>query len=302
MEKKLLIMFLSLTSLSLYSQDWLDDNLYPFDSNYVQLEQGKMHYVDTGKGDVILFVHGTPTWSFLYRNYIKKLSENYRCIAIDHIGFGLSEKPEDFDGKPETHSKNLTEFIQKLDLDSITMVVHDFGGPIGLSSAISNDSRIKQIIMFNTWLGETNSNEELKKADKIINSTLGRFLYLRLNYSPKSLLKKGFQDKKNLTKQIHRHYYKPFPSKASRYSLLNIAKSLVGSSDFYELKWNELAQIENKPWLILWGNQDDFISIDYLEKWKNRLPHAKVVEFEAGHFLQEEKFMETLNEIKLFLK
>ncbi len=111
---------------------WLDIDLYPFKSNFLELSDGKMHHLDEGKGDIILFVHGTPTWSFLYRDIIRHFAESYRCIALDHIGFGLSEKPVNFDGTPQSHSKNLTALIKKLNLTNITIVVHDSGGPIGI--------------------------------------------------------------------------------------------------------------------------------------------------------------------------
>jgi len=115
------------------AQKWLDTKEYPFSSNYLETQWGKIHYLDEGKGETILFVHGTPTWSFLYRNYIKELSKNYRCIALDHLGFGLSDKPKNFPGTPQLHSENLKALIDALQLKDITLVVHDFGGPIGLS-------------------------------------------------------------------------------------------------------------------------------------------------------------------------
>ncbi|MCF8277025.1 MAG: alpha/beta fold hydrolase [Flavobacteriales bacterium] len=280
---------------------WLNRPQYPFDNRYIQLNAGKMHYIDEGEGDAILFVHGTPAWSFLYREHIRSLSTNYRCIAIDHIGFGLSEKPDDFDGTPQSHSQNLTEFIEKLDLKNITLVVHDFGGPIGLSSAIKHHHRIKQLIMFNTWLWETKNNPEAQKVDKILNSAIGKFLYLRLNLSPKLLLKQGFSDKNKLTKKIHNQYIKPFPDKTSRVSLLNLGKSLVGSSDWYQEQWEKLDALADKPWLILWGTKDGFITPQYLQKWKKRLPAAVVKEYECGHFVQEEKPSETIEEIDRFM-
>ncbi|MTI29435.1 alpha/beta fold hydrolase, partial [Xanthovirga aplysinae] len=243
-------------SLTTQTPEWLDTISYPFENKYIALKAGRMHYVDEGKGDVILFLHGTPTWSFLYRDFIKSLSQDYRCIAIDHIGFGLSEKPKDFVGTPQEHCQNLSEFIQKLDLKNITLVAHDFGGPIGLGAAIKNPDKIKKFILFNTWLWETKNNPAVQKVDKIINSRLGRFLYLRMNFSPKTLLKKGFFDKKKLTKKIHKQYLKPFPDKNSRYSLLRLAESLIGSSDWYEEQWKKLKSLKNKPWLILWGNKD----------------------------------------------
>src|SRR3954465_4600219 len=116
---------------------WIDKESYPFKSNYIEANCcDNMHYIDEGKGEVILMVHGTPTWSFLYRHLIKDLSGNYRCIAIDHLGFGLSDKPRKYSYKPEELAKNLRHFIEKMNLKNITLMVHDFGGPIGLAYAI----------------------------------------------------------------------------------------------------------------------------------------------------------------------
>ena len=286
---------------ALAQNNWLDTTLYPFKHHYIQLQEGKMHYVDEGKGEVILFVHGTPTWSFLYRNHIKKLSENYRCIAIDHLGFGLSEKPENLVGTPEQHSENLEEFIQKLQLNNINLVVHDFGGPIGLGWANSHPTLIKRLIIFNTWLWETASNPETQKIDKLINSGMGKFLYINMNFSPKVLLKKGFHHKKLLSKNIHKHYKAPFPNKTSRYSLLKIAKSLVSSSNWYGQQWEQLVSLNHIRVLILWGTKDEFITPLYLDKWQQRFPKAKVVTYECGHFVQEEKASETIKEIKSFI-
>lgn len=281
---------------------WLDGTLYPFESKFVQLEAGSMHYVDEGEGDLILFIHGTPTWSFLYRDFVKQLSRSYRCIAIDHIGFGLSEKPESFSGSPQHHSKNLIEFIHKLNLNNITLVAHDFGGPIGLGAAIECSERVSKIAIFNTWLWATKDDPMAMKIDKIVNSAMGRFFYLNLNFSPKYLLKKGFSDKKYLSKNKHKHYIKPFPNKTSRMSLLNIGKSLVGSSDWYQTQWQKLDKLAGKEWLILWGMQDHFVTTKYLDKWKERLPQAKIREMDCGHFVQEEKPNEAILEINSFMK
>lgn len=281
--------------------DWLVRSLYPFKSKNIQLDTGNMHYIDEGTGDVILFVHGTPTWSFLYRDFIKELSLQYRCIAIDHLGFGLSEKPKHFSGTPQDHAQNLSEFIKKLDLQNITLVVHDFGGPIGLAAGIENAHRIKNIVLFNTWLWETKENEDAQKINKLVNSWLGKFLYLNVNISPKVLLKQGFFDKKNLPKKIHHHYTKAFPNKESRIPLLDLAKSLVDSSSWYGKQWQLLDRLLDKQWLILWGIKDQFITTEYLNKWKERLPNATCKEFECGHFVQEEKTETAILEIRQFM-
>lgn len=297
-----IILITAIMSTQTIAQNWVNKNEYPFESKYIELESGTMHYVDEGEGEVILFVHGTPTWSFLYRDFIKDFSTDYRTIAIDHIGFGLSEKPKNFPGRPADHAKNLSEFIRRMDLNDITLVVHDFGGPIGLAAGIEQPKRIKQVVLFNSWLWENRSNKEAVKADKIINSPIGRFLYLRLNFSPKVLLKKGFDNKENLPKEIHRQYLKPFPNKNLRCGLYRIAQSLVGSSDWYQQQWEKLSVLQDKPWLILWGIHDEFFTHDYLEKWKERLPGPKTVKFQCGHFVQEEQTEEAISAMRYFLQ
>ena len=133
---------------------WLDKSEYPFNSNYFEINGQKLHYIDEGKGETLLFVHGTPSWSFDYRNVIKKLTENFRCIAIDHIGFGLSDKPEHYDYTTKNHSKTLEKFVIEKQLNNITLVVHDFGGPIGLNFAIQNPEKIKNLVILNSWLSQ----------------------------------------------------------------------------------------------------------------------------------------------------
>src|SRR5512146_856837 len=108
---------------------WINQNEYPFQSHFLDLAPGRMHYVDEGQGETILMVHGTPTWSFLYRRLIKELSPDYRVVAPDHLVFGLSDKPESFSYLPRDHAGNLTCLIESLNLKGITLVVHDFGGP-----------------------------------------------------------------------------------------------------------------------------------------------------------------------------
>lgn len=287
---------------STQAHNWLDTTLYPFQHKYIDLKAGKMHYVDEGDGEVILFIHGTPTWSFLYRRFIQSLSYKYRCVAPDHIGFGLSDKPKNFNGTPRQHMVNLSELVEKLDLQNITLVVHDFGGPVGLGFANQYSDRIKRIVLFNSWLWATDSDPDAQKADKILNGVVGKFLYLQLNFSPKVLLKKGFADKQNLSKRVHSHYTKPFPDKTSRLSLLNIGKSLVGSSDWYEEQWKLLSALEQKPWLILWGMKDPFFSQKHLDKWKKRLPQAHIEEFNSGHFVQEEAGKESIGALIEFLE
>jgi len=284
------------------AQEWLDTSEYPFQSNYLTTDYGKMHYIDEGKGETLLFVHGTPTWSFLYRNYIKTLSQQYRCTAIDHLGFGLSDKSKNFTGTPQAHASNLTHLIEHLNLKDITLVVHDFGGPIGLSYAISNPENIKRIVLFNTWLWETKNDKSAQIIDSILHSRLGNFIYLNTNFSPAVLLKKAFHNKKLLSKHVHNHYKNPFPNKSSRYGLINIGKSLIGASAWYGELWENADVIKDKPVLILWGKKDDFIKLNNLEKWKGFFSNEKTNVLDAGHFVQEEDAEKTIAIMTSWLK
>ena len=281
---------------------WFDASEYPFESKYLQIGPHQMHYIDEGKGPTILFVHGTPTWSFLYRKQIKALSGSFRCVAMDHIGFGLSEKPEDALYSPEWHSQNLEKLVDTLKLKDITLVVHDFGGPIGLSFAIRRPDLVTKVVLLNTFLWETANNPAAQKVNRIVRSALGRFLYLRMNASPKFLLKSAFADKRKLTKSIHRHYIHVFPDKKSRHGLLKLAENLVGSTEWYALQWQQMDRIAQKPFLIVWGMKDNFIGPDYLKAWEQRLENVReVVRLEnVGHFVQEEGTESLTNAITKF--
>lgn len=262
---------------------------YPFASHFFPTPDGHMHYIDTGNGEPIVFVHGTPAWSFLYRSFIQKFSANYRCIAPDHLGFGLSDKPEHFQGAAEDHAKRFESFMLHLDLKNITLVVHDFGGPIGLPFATQHPDRIKRIVLFNTFLCETAHLPAVQKVDKILNSTIGKFLYLRFNFSPRVLLRQAFYQKNKLSKEVHLHYTTPFPGKKDRMSLLLLGKSLAGSSNWFGKEAQNLHFLANKPICIIWGMQDKFITPEFLAQWIHHFPYAKVHKLDCGHFIQEEE-------------
>ena len=284
------------------AQEWIDKSLYPFESHYLQLENGNLHYIDEGKGEILLFVHGTPTWSFLYRDFIKEFSKSYRCIAVDNLGFGLSKRPADFAGTPQDHAQNLSDFIKQLDLKDITLIVHDFGGPIGLSTALNAPEKIKRIVLFNSWLWATKDDPMAQQINGLLNSKEGEQYYLEQNYSVQVLLKEAFIDQTKLTPNIHAHYVGPFPDRNSRKALLNIGKGFMGASDWYESLWQQLDLLAKKEWLILWGNKDPFLNPSYLKKWTTKLPNAKVVQFESGHFVQEEKTSEAIQAIRKMLQ
>ena len=268
---------------------WLDKNEYPFQSNYFDVNEYRLHYIDEGKGDTILFIHGTPSWSFDYRNVIKKLRSSYRCIAMDHIGFGLSDKPEAYNYSTQNHSHTLEKFILARKLENITLVVHDFGGPIGLDVAIKFPEKIKNIVVLNSWLWSSKTDADFIKLGKILKSPLLPFLYLYLNFSPKFIMPKAFGDKK-LSKQLIKQYTFPFADKTQRQGALAFAKSLLNDQDWFEELWNKKQSLSAKPTLFIWGMKDPVIKPPYLEKFVSGFSNSKTIKLESsGHFPQEEQ-------------
>lgn len=269
--------------------EWLDSAAYPFKARYLDLAMGRMHYVDEGQGEPIVFVHGTPTWSFLYRDLIKRLSTRYRCIAPDQIGFGLSDKPASWTYLPADHSRNLTALIEHLNLREITLVVHDFGGPIGLGYAVEHPENVARLVVFNTWMWSLADDLQARRVDRFVRGALGKLLYTRLNASPRFLLPALWANKATLTPEVRKAYTGVHAHAQDRMGMYQLARELLGSSDWYDGLWERRARLANIPALLLWGLKDATFG-PALARWREAFPCAQVLTFpHAGHFVIEEE-------------
>lgn len=269
---------------------WLDRGMYPFTPHFFETAWGKMHYLDEGEGPPVVLVHGTPTWSFLWRQLIAALSHSHRVIAVDHLGFGLSDKPADAPYRPEDHARRLGALLDSLALQDITLIVHDFGGPIGLSYAICEPDKVRALVLFNTWMWSRMDDAATVRASRLLGGRLGRFLYTRLNLSPRVLLPMLYGERSHLTPDIHRHYLSPFPDAKSRMALWTLAGELIGSSPWYDTLWAKRQLLAEKPTLMLWGEKDAAFGMADLRRWREVLLHAEVHTFvRAGHFVPEEE-------------
>jgi len=281
---------------------WLDKSAYPFHSHYFPVNGHQLHYIDEGQGEIILFVHGTPSWSFDFRNVIKKLMPAYRCIAIDHMGFGLSDKPAHYDYSTIHHSKTLEKFIIEKQLDKFTLVVHDFGGPIGLNVAINHPGRINKLVILNSWLWSSQNDPDFIKLSKVLKNPLLPFLYLYLNFSPRFILPQSFGDHK-LPREILKQYTGPFAGKSQRYGALAFAKSLLHDQHWFEELWHSKQSISNKPALFIWGMKDPVIKPHNLDKFISGFPDAQILKLEtSGHFPQEEQPEKVSEAIRHFMQ
>jgi pimeloyl-ACP methyl ester carboxylesterase len=277
------------TTLAPTQPGWIDRDAYPFRTAKFRTDDGDMSFVDEGSGAPVLFVHGTPSWSFEWRHAIAAISKRARCIAPDHLGFGLSDKPFTAPYRPEDHARRLAALVRHLDLRDITLVVHDFGGPIGLGLFTEEAERIARVMVVNTWAWPHGTDPRVRRLSGIVRSWLGRLLYQRFNASPRWLLPASFADRRRLTPEIHRQYLAPFSARGSRMAPWVLGCELAGSDPFYARVWAQRERIAERPLSIVWGADDPAFGASYLARWTEAFPHASVTTLPGvGHFPQEE--------------
>lgn len=268
---------------------WIDPAEYPFESRFFDRGRKRLHYVDEGDGPPIVFVHGCPTWSFMYRYLIRGMRDKFRCLAMDNLGYGLSDKPTNATYRPERQAELLAEFIEDKGLRNLSLVAHGFGGPMALSYAAQHPGNVAHLVLMNTFMWPLADNPVAHKIDRQVNGPLGRFLYLSLNL-PVRRMKHAIQDRKYFTKDIHEHYLAALDEPAERVAPYGYARALLGSSDWYQSLWEKRDALRSIPTLLLWGMKDPLFGHDALEKMMIAFPDAEVRRLaHAGHFVPEEK-------------
>jgi cis-3-alkyl-4-acyloxetan-2-one decarboxylase len=285
------------------------EGLYPFTPHYYSRQGLDIHYVDEGSGEPIVMVHGDPTWGFLYRNFIPALSQHHRCIVPDQMGMGKSAVPQ---GRSlyrlEQHCANLEALLLHLDLHDITLILHDWGGPVGLGFATRHPERIKRLILMNTWAFAPWPGGAFPRLLDIIRSERGEAFVLRKNgYLEPALVGTTYYSEK-LTHAIMEAYRAPFPTPESRLAMLCWSRDIpVQETDvsYTEMKRIEdgLPQFSETPVLLVWGMQDPVIPPSILHRWQQLYPRATTHEIEdASHFLQEDAPERIVPWIETFLK
>lgn len=264
--------------------DWLDRTRWPFEPRRYDDSDGVMHYVDEGDGPVILFSHGTPTWSLDWAPLMKGLAGRARCIAVDHLGFGLSGRP-DAAYAPEDHAARFARFAEHLDLSDVTLVVHDFGGPIALPWAVENPDRLRRIVVVNTWAWSLDDVAHVAGPARFLASGLGRWLYGAFNLSVEMVAASAWADKSHWRAMVDQ--IRPvFPDAASRKQVLwALARSLLASSGHYaalETKLRDLPASVARS--VVWGTQDPAFPTFFRDRWLEIWPGAHRVDIEAGHW------------------
>ena len=268
---------------------------WPFAPHYYVNDGVHLHYVDEGHGEPIVLVHGDPTWGYLYRQFIPSLARHRRCIVPDHMGMGKSSVPQAlYPYRLQQHIANFEALMLYLDMRDITLVLHDWGGPVGLGFAIRHPARIKRLVLMNTWAFALWPGGPLPRLLEIIRSERGdKFVLERHGYLEPALRGTTYHTER-LTTTVMDAYRAPFPTPTSRLALLCWSRDIpthMTDPSYAVMRQIEsgLAQFVRTPVLLLWGRYDPVLGASVLRQWQDVFPQAEthVVE-DASHFVPED--------------
>ena len=273
-------------------------HLYPFRSHYLNIGGFRYHYLDEGAGAPVVMLHGNPTWSFYYRHLVKTLAPSCRTIVPDHIGCGYSEKPS-ADRYPYRLARRVADLellLDKLGIDrDVTLIVHDWGGMIGLVWALRHISRLKRLVITNTSGFLPPGGKALPRRLQLIRnlSLIGAPAVIYGNLFARAAL--CMAPRRRLARDVRRGLVAPYDSPANRIATLKFVQDIpLGPRDpSYALVASvdaDLTRLASIPMLILWGLHDFVFDREYLAEWRLRFPRAEVHTFStAGHYLLEDE-------------
>lgn len=278
---------------------------YPFPSKFFDLDGVRLHYVDEGQGETLLCVHGNPTWSFAWRNLIKDLSRDYRVLAVDHIGCGFSDKPQQYEYRLARHIDNLSRFVTGLDLKSVTLLAHDWGGAIGIGTAGKVPERFSRFVLFNTAAFRS---QRMPWRIAICRWPLVGPLGIRgLNLFARAALWMAVCRRERMTAPIRAAYLAPYGNWHDRIAILRFVQDIPMSPrhpsyDTLVTVEDNLEKFRNSPMLFAWGMQDWCFTPTFLDEFLERFSAAETLKLtEAGHYVFEDAYEAIIPRIREFL-
>ena len=286
-------------------------HLYPFQSNYLNIKGLNYHYIDKGEGEPIVMLHGNPTWSFYFRNMVTALCPKYRTIVPDHMGCGLSDKPDmdQYDFTLKSRVNDLEYLLEHLNLkNNITLMVHDWGGMIGMAYALRYPERISRIIITNTAGFFPPGRKKLPVRLWIIRNLLPFAVPAVLGLNLFSVAALYMAPYKRLSKDVKTGLTAPYNCPKNRIATLKFVQDIPvypKDSGYGLVKYvdDNLYLLSDIPMMICWGKHDFVFDTDYYNEWKYRFPNAESHFFkDGGHYLLEDKPDEVAAHVKDFLK
>jgi cis-3-alkyl-4-acyloxetan-2-one decarboxylase len=267
--------------------------LYPFSSHFLKIEKFNYHYLDEGFGnEPLLMLHGNPTWSFYFRNLILGLRDSHRCVVPDHMGMGLSDKPQNYSYNLFQHIENLEKLVEHLRLKKITLIVHDWGGAIGMGFAIQHPELIKRLVIFNTAAFLAPKIPLSLKICRL--PGLGAIAIRGFNAFARIAIHWACNKHERMTKQVRASYLAPYNNFANRIATLRFVQDIPmkPNSTSYALVQHieeNLKLFRYHPVKIIWGAHDFVFNDHFLNRWKMIFPQADTHLIEdAGHYVLED--------------
>lgn len=292
-------------SLSSNANTWRDE--YPFVSHFLELEPNvRMHYVDEGpknnSAPTILCVHGNPTWSFYYRSIVSRFSGTYRVVAVDHVGCGLSDKPQRYRYSLTQHTANLIQLIDELNLQQVTLVVHDWGGAIGLGAAVERADRFRKLMVLNTAAFPPTYIPRRIAACRI--PFVGSWAIRYLNAFARAAIVMAIDRLPKLSKNARDGLLAPYDSPFNRVAIDGFVRDIPMSPK--HPTWNVLMQLERDlqklsglPIRFVWGMRDWCFRPECMDRMNLAWPNATRRELkDVGHYVMEEAPTEVLEELE----
>lgn len=283
--------------------------LYPFDSHFMRLGDHRLHYVDEGAGEIVVAVHGNPTWSFYYRELIKDLRRDHRVLAPDHMGMGLSDRPDEtsYTYSLERRVADFETFMDRLELDDVNLVVHDWGGAIGCAWAGRNPERVKSLVVLNTGAFHLPPSKPLPwQLWFVRNTPLGSVAVRGFNGFARGATRLACT-RRPIPKEVRDAYCAPYDSWENRRAVLRFVEDIPlkpGDRGFdlvTEIAGN-LPGLADKPILICWGDRDFVFDHHFLDEWVRIFPGAEVHRFaDGGHYILEDYSDEIVPLIREFV-
>ncbi|MEX2173552.1 MAG: alpha/beta fold hydrolase [Pirellulaceae bacterium] len=282
---------------------WRD--LYPFASHYFPLDPHRLHYVDEGAGEPLLFVHGNPTWSFYWRNLILGLRGRYRCLAVDHIGCGLSDKPQDYNYTLDGRIDDLCRLVEHLDLSGATLLAHDWGGAIGLGTVERLPFRFGRIVLFNTGAFPPPFVPRRIAACRL--PVVGTLAVRGLNAFARAALRMAVEKPARMTADVKAGLLAPYDSWAHRVAIDQFVKDIPFSPR--HSTWQTLERIEaglpalgDLPIQLIWGMRDWCFRPECLDRLAAHWPAAEIHRLEdCGHYVVEDAHERIVPLVSTFL-
>jgi len=272
-------------------------SLYPFESHVTRVNGHRMHYIDEGQGPPVIMLHGNPTWSFYYRSLIKGLKDRFRVIAPDHIGCGLSAKPDggDYEFRFQRRVDDLETLFDGLNIGgAVSLVLHDWGGMIGMAWALRHPERIASLVITNTTAFLPPAGKKLPLRLQLIRrgGPLAAGLVIGLNIFARAAI--HMAPVRRLSSDVKKGLLAPYSRPQNRLATLWFVRDipLTPGDPSYDLALQVdagMRQLSSRPAMICWGMRDFVFDHDYLAEWQKRLPRARVHRFkQGGHYLLED--------------